>query len=92
MEMKMIRLQRKQRLIPIQKAETTQIVETLYKIILFQNDGLRFGGLIGEDRNPARFLAGKENLDNPNAINLIHQKIVLVLSCKSLLSKLEYYL
>jgi hypothetical protein len=42
-----------------------------------------------EDRNPARFLAGKENLDNPNApINLIHQKTVLELSLKSLLSKL----
>ncbi|OYX82684.1 MAG: NAD(P)-dependent oxidoreductase, partial [Flavobacteriales bacterium 32-34-25] len=32
-----------------------------------------FGGLIGEDRNPARFLAGKENVPNPEApINLIH--------------------
>jgi hypothetical protein len=64
-----------------------EIVETLYKIIPFQNDGFTFGGLIGEDRNPARFLAGKENLDNPNApINLIHQKTVLELSLK-LLSK-----
>ena len=35
---------------------------------------LRFGGLIGADRNPARFLAGKENMLNPEApINLIHQ-------------------
>ena len=40
----------------------------------FKTTILRFGGLIGEDRNPARFLAGKENLDNPDApINLIHQ-------------------
>ena len=36
---------------------------------------LRFGGLIGEDRHPVKFLAGKENLENPDApINLIHQK------------------
>lgn len=34
---------------------------------------VRFGGLIGPDRNPARFLAGKENVPNPDAaINLIH--------------------
>jgi hypothetical protein len=35
---------------------------------------LRFGGLIGEDRHPIRFLAGRKNLENPEApINLIHQ-------------------
>ncbi|WP_366185976.1 SDR family oxidoreductase [Flavobacterium ovatum] len=34
---------------------------------------MRFGGLIGPDRNPARFLAGKENVANPDApVNLIH--------------------
>lgn len=39
----------------------------------FKTTILRFGGLIGEDRNPARFLAGKENVPNPEApINLIH--------------------
>jgi len=41
----------------------------------FETTILRFGGLIGEDRHPAKFLAGKENLENPDApINLIHQK------------------
>lgn len=41
----------------------------------FKTAILRFGGLIGEDRHPVRFLAGKTNLDNPDApINLIHQK------------------
>lgn len=41
----------------------------------FKTTILRFGGLIGEDRHPIRFLAGKKNLDNTNApINLIHQK------------------
>ena len=40
----------------------------------FKTTILRFGGLIGEDRHPIKFLAGKTNLDNPNApINLIHQ-------------------
>ncbi|MBE8727522.1 SDR family oxidoreductase [Flavobacterium hungaricum] len=47
--------------------------------ILLQNQNfetavLRFGGLIGEDRHPVKFLAGKENLENPDApVNLIHQ-------------------
>lgn len=40
----------------------------------FKTIVLRFGGLIGEDRHPIKFLAGKSNLENPNApINLIHQ-------------------
>lgn len=35
---------------------------------------LRFGGLIGNGRNPAKYLAGKDNLPNPDApVNLIHQ-------------------
>lgn len=40
----------------------------------FETTILRFGGLIGENRHPVKFLAGKENLENPDApINLIHQ-------------------
>lgn len=40
----------------------------------FKTTVLRFGGLIGEDRNPVKFLAGRKNLENPNVpINLIHQ-------------------
>ena len=40
----------------------------------FNTTVIRFGGLIGEDRHPIKFLAGKENLENPEApINLIHQ-------------------
>lgn len=39
----------------------------------FQTTILRFGGLIGPNRHPIHFLAGKTNLDNPEApINLIH--------------------
>lgn len=41
----------------------------------FQTTVLRFGGLIGEDRHPVKFLAGKEGLENANSpVNLIHQK------------------
>jgi len=41
----------------------------------FKTTVLRFGGLIGGDRHPIKFLAGKENLENPDApINLIHQE------------------
>jgi nucleoside-diphosphate-sugar epimerase len=54
-----------------------QLLETEY---LLQNNPnfkttvIRFGGLIGEDRHPVKFLAGRENLENPEApINLIHQ-------------------
>lgn len=41
----------------------------------FQTTVIRFAGLIGEDRHPIHFLAGRKNIENPNApINLIHQK------------------
>lgn len=40
----------------------------------FQTTVIRFGGLIGNDRHPIRFLAGRKKIENPNApINLIHQ-------------------
>lgn len=41
----------------------------------FKTTVVRFGGLIGDDRNPILFLAGRTNIENPNAtINLIHQE------------------
>ena len=41
----------------------------------FKTSIIRFGGLIGEDRHPIKFLAGRKNIENPNApINLIHQE------------------
>jgi nucleoside-diphosphate-sugar epimerase len=47
----------------------------LQKSTHFKTTILRFGGLIGEDRNPVRFLSGKENIENPEApINLIHRE------------------
>ena len=53
-----------------------QLLETeqlLQNNINFKTTILRFGGLIGADRHPVNFLAGRENLDHPEApINLIH--------------------
>ena len=41
----------------------------------FKTTSIRFGGLIGIDRQPGRYLAGRENLENPVApVNLIHQE------------------
>lgn len=41
----------------------------------FKTTVLRFGGLIGDDRNPVKFLSGKQNIENPDApINFIHQE------------------
>jgi nucleoside-diphosphate-sugar epimerase len=40
----------------------------------FKTTILRFGGLIGDDRHPIYFLAGRTNIENPyGPINLIHQ-------------------
>jgi nucleoside-diphosphate-sugar epimerase len=63
------------------KPDTESGKQLLETELLLQNSSsfkttiLRFGGLIGEDRNPVKFLAGKQNLENPNAcINFIHQE------------------
>ena len=51
----------------------------------FQTTVLRFGGLIGPERNPAKFLAGQENVANPNApINFIHQEDCIGIICAML--------
>jgi len=40
----------------------------------FKTTVVRFGGLIGNDRHPIKFLAGRKNIENPEApINMIHQ-------------------
>lgn len=60
----------------------------------FKTTILRFGGLIGEDRNPVKFLAGKQNLENPDAcINFIHQEdcIGIILKIIELKSWSEIY-
>ncbi len=49
--------------------------QLLQSAINFKTTIVRFGGLIGADRHPIKFLAGRENLENPDApINLIHQE------------------
>lgn len=54
-----------------QLLETEQLLQSNSN---FKTTIVRFGGLIGEDRHPVKFLAGRENLDHPEApINLIHQ-------------------
>jgi nucleoside-diphosphate-sugar epimerase len=41
----------------------------------FKSTILRFGGLIGNDRDPAKFLSGKKDVKDPEGpVNLIHQK------------------
>ena len=41
----------------------------------FKTTVVRFGGLIGDDRHPIKFLAGRKNIENPDApINMIHQE------------------
>lgn len=52
-----------------------QVEKLLQNNINFKTTILRFGGLIGENRHPIKFLAGRENLENPEApVNLIHQE------------------
>ena len=64
----------------IEKPETLsgkELLETehfLQQQTAFKTTILRFGGLIGRSRNPAKSLSGKSNIATPNApINLIHQ-------------------
>lgn len=49
--------------------------QLLMSRIEFNTAIVRFGGLIGEDRHPVYYLAGRENLKGGNApVNLIHQE------------------
>ncbi len=55
--------------------QLVQVEQLLQRNLNFKTTILRFGGLIGEDRHPIHFLAGRKNIENPNApINLIHQE------------------
>lgn len=50
------------------------IENMLLKNSSFNTTVLRFGGLFGGDRHPAKYLSGRSNLKNPDApINLIHK-------------------
>ena len=49
----------------------------------FETTIIRFGGLIGEDRNAIKMLSGKTNIANPEApINLIHQEDCIGIICE----------
>lgn len=53
--------------------QLVQVEQILQSNPHFKTTVLRFGGLIGEDRHPVKFLAGRTNIEKPNApINLIH--------------------
>lgn len=52
-----------------------EVESILLKNTHFNSIILRFGGLIGEDRHPIKFLSGRKNIENPDGpINLIHQR------------------
>jgi nucleoside-diphosphate-sugar epimerase len=60
--------------------QLAQVEKILQSNPNFKTTVLRFGGLIGAERHPIKSLAGKENLDKPEApINLIHQKDCIAL-------------
>lgn len=51
----------------------------------FQSIIIRFGGLIGGDRNPIKFLTGKKEIANPDSpINFIHQEDCIGIICEML--------
>lgn len=55
--------------------QLVEVEQLLQSNLNFKTTILRFGGLIGDDRHPIKFLAGRKNIENPNApINLIHQE------------------
>lgn len=52
-----------------------QAEEMIMRGETFQACVLRLGGLLGMDRHPIKYLAGKQNVPNPAApVNLVHQK------------------
>ena len=54
--------------------QVLQAEQLLQGMPYFKTTILRFAGLIGEGRNPVKYLAGRENIPNPDApVNLIHQ-------------------
>ncbi len=51
-----------------------EVENLLFENSNFETTIIRFGGLIGEDRNPIKFLSGRKNIENPEGpVNLIHQ-------------------
>ena len=72
-------------------SRTAQQLITAEDLVLQQKSPtvqvLRFGGLIGGERHPAKFLAGRKELQNPQApVNLIRREDAVALSKKLLLN------
>ena len=67
------------------------IVEVLLQSNLnFKTTVIRFGGLLGDDRHPAKFLAGKTNVENPDApVNLIQREDCIGI-IEKILNQVEY--
>lgn len=68
------------------------IAETLLQSNLnFKTTVIRFGGLLGDDRHPAKFLEGKTNVENPDApVNLIQREDCIGI-IEKILNQVEYY-
>jgi nucleoside-diphosphate-sugar epimerase len=55
--------------------QLVEVEQLLQSNTNFQTTVIRFGGLIGPERHPIKFLAGRGNVANPEApINFIHQE------------------
>jgi nucleoside-diphosphate-sugar epimerase len=58
--------------------------------IYFKTTVIRFGGLLGDDRHPINFLAGKTNIENPDApVNLIQREDCIGI-IEKILNQVEY--
>lgn len=62
------------------------IAETLLQSnSYFKTTVIRFGGLLGDDRHPVKFLAGRTNVENPDApVNMIQREDCIGIIEKSL--------
>ena len=67
------------------------IAETLLQSnSYFKTTVIRFGGLLGDERHPAKFLAGKTNVENPDApVNLIQREDCIGI-IEKILNQVEY--
>lgn len=55
--------------------QVVEVEELLRKNTNFETTIIRFGGLVGPERNPSEFVLKKDIIDNPEApINFIHQE------------------
>ena len=58
--------------------------------IYFKTTVIRFGGLLGDERHPINFLAGKTNVENPDApVNLIQREDCIGI-IEKILNQVEY--